>query len=335
MKKQVAVIGAGSWGTTMAICLADKGTPVHLWDRRPERARKMNEDRINAQYLPGAALPPSIEVTSDLEAAVSNNKVIVMAVPSHAMREVCQAISGWIRPDHYFITLSKGIENDTLKRMSEIISEILRVPAERIATLSGPSHAEELSRKIPTAVVVASVSLDTARRARELFRSDYLRVYSSNDITGVEVGGALKNVIAIAAGICDGAGFGDNTKAALLTRALAEITRCGLVLGARAETFAGLSGMGDLIVTCMSRHSRNRFVGEQIGRGLSLDEVLAKMTMVAEGIKTTRSVHQLAKKVQVEMPIAEEVYQVLFHNKKPQKGVYDLMTRDPKEEQFS
>ncbi|NOX36036.1 MAG: NAD(P)H-dependent glycerol-3-phosphate dehydrogenase [Calditrichaeota bacterium] len=331
--EQVSVIGAGSWGTTLAILLAEKGYSVQLWVRDARQYQRMCEERVNARYLPGVPFPEGLQLTDDLQQAIDFGQFVVLAVPTHAMRAVCGQFQ-LTEPHKIFISVSKGIENDTLMRMSEVIAETTGAPLSAIATLSGPSHAEEVSRKIATAVVSASSDLNTARRVRELFRTEYFRVYSSDDIVGVELGGALKNVIAIAAGIADGAGFGDNTKAALLTRGLVEMTRLGVMLGARRETFAGLSGMGDLIVTCMSQHSRNRFVGEQIGRGRHLDEVLQEMVMVAEGVKTTRSVHQLCEKTGVEMPISEQVFQVLFNKKSPLKAVHDLMTRDPKEERF-
>ena len=333
MKYTASIIGAGSWGTSLAIVLAEKGLSVGMWVRKPEYRVQMEEARENVRYLPGVRLPENIFLTSDLEEA-AQAETIVMAVPTHAMRTVAGQLQPYLKPDSLVVNVSKGIENDTLLRMSQVLEETLQISPNRISTLSGPSHAEEVSRKIATAVVAASAHLETARVVRDLFRTEFFRVYSSNDIVGVELGGSIKNVIAIAAGIADGAGFGDNTKAALITRALVEITRMGVRLGAQKETFAGLSGMGDLIVTCMSRHSRNRFVGEQIGKGSTLQEVLAEMTMVAEGVKTTRSVKQLMERYDVEMPISEQVYRVLFENKSPHQAVYDLMTRDPKEESF-
>lgn len=330
----VSVLGAGSWGTTLAVLLAKQNVPTLLWGRNASQIETIARERENKLYLPGVRVPDALSVTADLARAVRFGVFLVLAVPSHAMRGLCAEIRPLIHNEQIFINVAKGIENDTLRRMSEVIAEELRIENFRIATLSGPSHAEEVSREIPTAVVSASTELETARKVRDLFRCKYFRVYSNDDLVGVELGGSLKNIIAIAAGICDGVGFGDNTKAALLTRGSAEITRLGVHLGARAETFAGLSGIGDLIVTCMSRHSRNRYVGEQIGKGKTLQEVLDNMVMVAEGVKTTLSVHQLREKTGVEMPISEQVYQVLFHNKKPGQAVYDLMTRDPKEERI-
>jgi glycerol-3-phosphate dehydrogenase (NAD(P)+) len=303
-----------------------------MWVFEASDLETMRKEKVNTRYLPGVALPDNLKLTGDLKKALRSVDFLVLAVPTHVMREVCSKISGFVKAEQYIINVSKGIENDTLLRMSQVIREVLPISDNRITTLYGPSHAEEVSREIATAVVAASSDLKTARIVRDMFRTDYFRVYSSTDIIGVECGGSLKNVIAIAAGICDGAGFGDNTKAALLTRGLVEISRLGVVMGAQQETFAGLSGIGDLIVTCMSKHSRNRYVGEQIGRGKTLKEVLEGMVMVAEGVKTTRSVHQLSRKFNVEMPISEQVYQVLFHDKSPHDAVSELMTRDPKEE---
>lgn len=334
MNQKIAVIGAGSWGTTLAILLAEESHDVLLWIFEKDELPKLEKERVNAKYLPGAKFPDNLKLTGNLKKAVDFGDYIVISSPSHVVRAVCSQFAGHIKSSQLIINVAKGIENDTLKRMSEVIQETLSVGADRVATLYGPSHAEEVSQGIATAVVSASSSIKTARKIRELFRTPNFRVYSSNDIIGVELGGSLKNVIAIAAGICDGAGFGDNTKAALLTRGMVEMTRLGVTMGARQETFAGLSGIGDLIVTCMSRHSRNRYVGEQIGKGRKLEEVLSEMVMVAEGVKTTRSVHQLMKKFNVEMPISEQVYKVLFEGKPAIKAVRDLMSRDPKEEKL-
>jgi glycerol-3-phosphate dehydrogenase (NAD(P)+) len=332
MSQSISVIGAGSWGTTLAILLAQKAYDVTMWVFEASDLETMRREKINVRYLPNITLPDNLKLTADLKEAVVSAEFLILGIPSHVMREVCSKISGYISAGQYVVNVSKGIENDTLMRMSQIIGEVLPVSDNHIATLYGPSHAEEVSRGIATAVVAASSDLKTARLVRDLFRTDSFRVYSSADIVGVECGGSLKNVVAIAAGICDGAGFGDNTKAALLTRGLVEISRLGVVMGAQQETFAGLSGIGDLIVTCMSKHSRNRYVGEQIGQGKTLKKVLEGMVMVAEGVKTTRSVHQLSQKFAVEMPISEQVYQVLFHDKSPHDAVAELMGRDPKEE---
>lgn len=332
MKVKISVIGAGSWGTTLANLLAEKGHDTLLYVYEKDQYESMKKNYRNEKYLPGVKLDKRLQFTHDLSEGFHYSEYLVMAVPSHAMRGVLEQ---WRKADvsgKIFINVAKGIENDTLLRMSQVIRQVTGVGPDQVSTLSGPSHAEEVSRRIATAVVAASENLETARKVREIFRTPYFRVYSSADIIGVELGGSLKNIIAIAAGIADGAGFGDNTKAALMTRALVEMTRLGVAMGARMETFSGLSGMGDLIVTCMSRHSRNRFVGEQIGKGKSLQEVLDQMVMVAEGVKTTKSVHQLLEKFPVEMPISQQVYQVLFNNKNPHDAVRDLMMRDPKEE---
>ena len=332
MRQKISVIGAGSWGTTLAILLAEKGHEVLLWVFEEDELPKLKKERVNIKYLPGAKFPSNLKLTGSLTDAVDSMDFLVIATPSHVVRSVCRQFAKQIRDDQYIVNIAKGIENNTLKRMSEVLEETLNISPDRISTLYGPSHAEEVSQKIATAVVSASSDIKTARKIRELFRTQYFRVYSSNDIIGVELGGSLKNVIAIAAGICDGAGFGDNTKAALLTRGMVEMIRLGTTMGAQQETFAGLSGIGDLIVTCTSKHSRNRYVGEEIGKGRKLEDILDEMVMVAEGVKTTRSVYQLLKKYNVEMPISEQVYEVLFENKSPLEAVRDLMTRDPKEE---
>ena len=334
MKQKIAVIGAGSWGTTLAILLAENSHDVMLWVFEKDELSKLEKERINTKYLPEAKFPDNLKLTGNLQRAVNFGDYLVISSPSHVVRIVCNQFADQIRDTHYIVNVAKGIENETLKRMSEVIQETLSFSPDRIATLYGPSHAEEVSKKIATAVVAASSNLETARKVQDLFGNQYFRVYSSDDIIGVELGGSLKNVIAIAAGICDGAGFGDNTKAALLTRGMVEMTRLGITMGARMETFSGLSGIGDLIVTCMSKHSRNRHVGEQIGKGRKLDDVLKEMVMVAEGVKTTRSVYQLMKKHNVEMPISEQIYEVLFEYKSPTKAVRDLMSRDPKEEKI-
>ena len=330
---RISVIGAGSWGTTLANLLADKGHQTVLYVYESDQYQLMLKDRVNEKYLPGITLPESLELTDNLEGAFHFADSLLLVVPSHAVRGVLQQVVKNVdMRNKLLINASKGIENDSLLRMSEVMMQVAKVGASQVATLSGPSHAEEVSRGVATAVVSGAADLDTARQVREIFRTDTFRVYSSEDIIGVELGGSLKNVIAIAAGIADGAGFGDNTKAALMTRALVEMTRLGVSMGAQVETFSGLSGMGDLIVTCMSKHSRNRYVGEEIGKGRSLQQVLDEMVMVAEGVKTTRSVHQLKEKFPVDTPISREVYEVLFNNKNPHEAVRELMTRGPKEE---
>lgn len=329
----VGVIGGGSWGTTLANLLADKGHVVTLWVFEKSLAEDMKATRENKTYLPGVALNADLAVTYRLEEAAGNKEHLIMAAPSHVFRRVAEQIVPLLSPGTIVTTVSKGIENETLCTMTEILEELL--PAARhgeIAVLSGPSFAREVSQRIPTAVTCASKKESTAERVQYLFATSYFRVYRSADCIGAELGGALKNVIAIAAGIADGLGFGTNTRAALITRGLAEISRLGIKLGAKPLTFAGLAGMGDLVLTCTGDLSRNRTVGLKLGQGLKLAEILEGMKMVAEGVKTTRSAYFLARKAQVEMPIIEQVYEVLYENKEPIKAVSELMGRDLKEE---
>jgi glycerol-3-phosphate dehydrogenase (NAD(P)+) len=332
---KVTVLGAGSWGTTLALVLNENNHDVTCWSFDEQDIKQILNTRENKKFLPGIPIPESIQVTSDLMHSIQDTEAIVVVVPSHAVRSVISSIREAVADSTIWITAAKGIENKTYFRMSQLIAEISQSGSDRIAVLSGPSHAEEVSRKIPTAIVSASESGDTAQMVQDLFMRPYFRVYANTDVAGVELGGALKNIIAVAAGICDGAGFGDNTKAALMTRGLVEMNRLGLKLGANPDTFAGLSGMGDLVVTCMSQHSRNRFVGEQIGKGKTLKQVLDEMVMVAEGVKTTESVHGLTKSLKVEMPIADEVFKTLFQGKSAVQAMQDLMTRASKMEDWS
>ncbi|MFC1502263.1 NAD(P)H-dependent glycerol-3-phosphate dehydrogenase [bacterium] len=335
MKTQVGVLGAGSWGTALAVLLHSNGHAVSLWEFDQELAQILHKTRENKTFLPGVPVPPDIRVTSDLKEAAEKKEIVLIVVPSHVVREVCSEIAKLSLGNTILVSCSKGIENDSLLRMSEVILET--VPgssADRVVVFSGPSHAEEVGRGLPTVVTAASKGRNSCRRIQEIFMSPVFRVYSTDDVIGAELGAALKNVIAIAAGIIDGVGFGDNTKAALLTRGMVEITRLGIAMGANPLTFAGLSGMGDLIVTCTSRHSRNRHVGEAIGKGKTLKQVLEEMVMVAEGVRTTRSVYDLSQRLQVDMPISHEVYRVLFEDKDPKKAVHDLMTRNPKDEDW-
>ncbi|MFQ5605065.1 MAG: NAD(P)H-dependent glycerol-3-phosphate dehydrogenase [bacterium] len=331
MLAKVGIVGSGSWGTALALLLQKNGNEVTMWDRDPEVIRSIAVDRVNKKYLAGVLLSEEIKTSSDLPALVSQNEIIVISVPSHAVRSVMSEFSE-VNKETIIISVAKGIENDTLLRVSQILME--RFDENQIAVLAGPSHAEEVSRGVPTVVVCASSNIETAKMVHKTFMSSVFRVYLHKDVIGVEYGGALKNIIAVAAGIIDGVGAGDNTKAALITRALAEITRLGTKLGADSLTFAGLSGMGDLIVTCMSKYSRNRHLGEQIGKGKSLEQVLSEMVMVAEGVKTTKSAYELAAKNDVEVPIITEAYKVLFQNKDPQQAVFDLMTRAAKFEDW-
>jgi glycerol-3-phosphate dehydrogenase (NAD(P)+) len=330
---KIGVLGAGSWGTTLALHLHGLGHQITLWEFRPDAALRLYNDRENKEFLPGVRLPEALEITSDLEEACSHKDIWLVVVPSHVIRSVVEKMVDLPLDDAIIVSATKGIENHTLFRVSEIFRDVcLHWPMKRIAALSGPSLAREVCSQIPTSVVVASPYLHTAQRAQHAFFSPTLRVYSSQDLVGVELGGALKNVIALAAGICDGLGYGDNTKGALLTRGLAEITRLGTALGGKRATFAGLSGMGDLITTCNSPYSRNRSVGEQIGQGRKLREILSGMVMVAEGVLTSQSTYDLSRRHGIPMPITEETCNVLFHDKNPKIAVEDLMMRDLKVE---
>jgi glycerol-3-phosphate dehydrogenase (NAD(P)+) len=330
---KISVLGAGGWGTTLAILLHYNGHNVTLWEYTKSYARQLIRKRINADYLPGIKIPKEILITSDIEESSDDKNLIVMAVPSQFLRGVVKKINYHQIEDAILVSVSKGIEKNTLMTMSQMLKDVFpHINENQIGVISGPSHAEEVSQMVPTAVVAASVDIETSKAIQAAFMTSYFRVYASTDILGVELGGAFKNIIAIGAGIIDGAGFGDNTKAAIMTRGVAEISRLGLAMGARPETFAGLSGMGDLIVTCMSRHSRNRYVGEQIGKGKKLKQILKSMEQVAEGVETTRSAKQLASKIDIETPITNEVYKILFEDKDPVKATTDLMTRDMKTE---
>jgi glycerol-3-phosphate dehydrogenase (NAD(P)+) len=328
----VGVVGAGSWGTTLAVLLAGNGHEVRLWARRPEHADEMQRTRKNPRYVPGIAIPDGVNVTSSLPEAVSGAAMCVMAVPTHTMREVAGAARSAMERDVLVVNTSKGLEEGTLERMSEVLTEATGVAPARVLSLMGPSHAEEVCREIPTSVVVAGEDLELAEVVQTTFSRPYFRVYTNEDVVGVEIATALKNAIAIAAGIIDGLGYGDNTKAALVTRGLAEIGRLGSAMGAKPATFSGLAGVGDLVVTCLSRHSRNRHVGEAIGRGETLQEALASMAMVAEGVRTTRAAVELGRRHSVELPIIEMVHDVLFDGRNPREAVGQLMTRPLRQE---
>jgi len=330
---KIAVLGAGSWGIASSVLLSSNGHPMTLWEFDHQEMSKLCRKREHEQKLPGIIIPEEIEITDNLTSTILGAEMLVLALPSHTVREVAKKLAELNLADPIIVNLAKGIENDTLCRMSEILKEELPLKLnDKIATLSGPSHAEEVSKKIPTTVVVAGFHEEIAKKTQQTFMTSYFRVYTNSDIIGVELGGSLKNVIAIAAGICDGMGLGDNSSGALITRGLAEIVRLGEKLGAKRETFAGLSGLGDLVTTCISKYSRNRFVGEQIGKGKTLNQVLKEMTMVAEGVRTTKSAYQLSIRHKVEMPITEQVYKVLFEEKQPQRAIAELMARDPKSE---
>jgi len=329
---QISVLVGGSWGTTLAILLAENGHQVSLWQFDSHLAEIMTNTRENPGFLPGIRIPEDILISSSLKKILVKPEIIVFVVPSHFLRETARKVATIIPKPKLIVSGTKGIETGSFKRMSEVLKEELSLSYEQIVVLSGPSHAEEVSRKIPTTVVAASRNLAAAREVQQIFMSPTFRVYTNDDPIGVELGGALKNVIALAAGICDGLGLGDNTKGALMTRGLAEITRLGKAMGADPTTFAGLSGVGDLITTCISQHSRNRYVGEQLGKGRKLKEILKEMVQVAEGVNTTWSAFRLAQKFGVEMPITAQVYEILFKGKNPKEATFDLMMRKAKPE---
>lgn len=332
MSTKVGVLGAGGWGAALGMLLDENGHDVCIWEYNVDVASRLAESREN-MFLPDIRVPDSIFITADLKRAAGDADVILLTLPSHAVRSVAVEMAKIGVENKIFVSGSKGIENHSLCRISQIlIHSIPGLQENHIVCLSGPSHAEEVARKMPTVVTAASTNSEASKTVQQLFMNDHFRVYTSRDLVGVELGGSLKNVIAVAAGISDGAGFGDNTKAALITRGIVEITRLGTAMGAHPDTFAGLSGMGDLIVTCTSRHSRNRYVGEEVGKGRSLKEVLDGMNMVAEGVRTTQSVLDLSKHHKIEMPITEEVYKVLFEGKNAKQAVRDLMSRSQKTE---
>jgi glycerol-3-phosphate dehydrogenase (NAD(P)+) len=332
---RVAVVGAGSWGTALANLLARKGVPVTLWSHEADVAEGIEREHRNPRYLAEVALDPRLRATPEMAEAVDGAEVVVSVSPSHVVRPVMAQAARSMRADALVVSASKGIETDSLRTMDGVLEDVLPREAALGATyLSGPSFALEVGLGQPTAVTIASRSARAAERAQELFQTDYFRVYTSSDVAGVELGGSLKNVIAIAAGVVEGLGFGSNTRAALITRGLAEITRLGVDLGANPLTFAGLAGMGDLILTCTGALSRNRSVGLELGQGRSLEEILAGMTQVAEGVRTARSAHDLALRRGIEMPIVHAVHAVLFEGLDPRAGVERLMLREPKAEHW-
>ena len=327
---KIGVIGGGSWGTALAILLSNNNHEVDIWMRDKHQVEQIRELKENKKYLPGIIIPDRIMVTDDISRVIYNKDLLVLSVPSHAVRGTLNSFKNLIREDQVILNVAKGIENDTLLRISQIVKEIL--PNNKYAVLSGPSHAEEVARNMPTTVVSASTEKKTAKYIQDIFMSSYFRVYTSPDVIGVELGGSLKNVIALGAGISDGLKYGDNTKAALMTRGIIEIARLGEKMGANIATFSGLAGIGDLIVTCTSMHSRNRRAGILIGQGQSLEEAVKSIGMVVEGIKTTKSTYELAKKNNIIMPITEEIYEVLYRGKDVKNSVVNLMLRDKKHE---
>lgn len=335
MQSNIAVIGAGSWGTTLANLLAKKGLSVTLWCFEADLAERMQKTAINDLYLPETILSENLKIENDLPASISGKDVLLFVTPSQVTRMVLLQALPHIAPQALVLSASKGIENDSLMLLSEVFEEVLPQQMHaQIGFVSGPSFAKEVSNEMPSAVVAAAKDHVVAEQIQQLFSTERFRVYTSNDIVGVELGGAMKNVIALAAGVSDGLGFGHNTRAALITRGLAEMTRLGLKLGGQIETFAGLAGMGDLVLTCTGDLSRNRSVGIELGRGRKLDEILSGMQMIAEGVKTTLSAYQLAQKLEVEVPIIEQMYQILYQDKEPQQAVDDLMLRDLKAEKI-
>lgn len=325
---KTGVIGAGSWGTALALVLHNNGHEVTLWSHSRASVESLLKNRELVGKLPGVKIPETIRITNDLEEAITGMDMLVLAVPSACIRATAGEMAPYVAKGQLIVCVSKGIEESTLKIMTEVIED--EIPNCRAAVLSGPSHAEEVSRGLPTTVVAGAHDRETAEYIQNLFMNQVFRVYTSPDMLGIELGGALKNVIALAAGIADGLGYGDNTKAALITRGIAEMSRIGTAMGGRQETFNGLSGIGDLIVTCASVHSRNRKAGYLMGRGRTMQEAMDEVKMVVEGVYSAKAAVALARKYQVELPIIEQVNEVLFAGKSPKEAVIDLMLRDKK-----
>lgn len=326
----LGVVGAGSWGTALALVLEKNGHQVTLWSSREEKAAELRRLRENVDKLPGVKLPETLEITSDLETAVRDKELVVLGVPSLYIRSTAAKMAPYVSEGQIIVNVSKGIEESTLSTMTDAIWE--EIPQADVAVLSGPSHAEEVSRGIPTTVVAGAKTRKTAEKIQSIFMNETFRVYTSPDMLGIEIGGALKNVIALAAGIADGLGFGDNTKAALITRGIAEMSRLGVAMGGYPETFSGLTGMGDLIVTCASRHSRNRKAGYLIGQGYPMQKAMDEVKMVVEGVYSAKAALKLAEKYYVRLPIIEQVNAVLFDGKEATEAVRELMVRDGKTE---
>lgn len=327
---KIAVLGDGGWGATLSILLCKKKYDVTLWGVFPAYISYLRDRRENTKFLPGIKIPQGLKISDSLKEATAGAEIIVLAVPSQFIRSVLKKLRSLNLTKAIFVNVAKGIENSTLMRMSEVIKDVLGNV--KVVTLSGPSIAREVAMGVPTTAVASSDDRKLAEKAQDIFGTETFRVYTSDDLTGVELGGSLKNIIAIAAGMNDGLGFGANSKAALLTRGLVEMARLGAAMGASKDTFSGLSGMGDLITTCISKHGRNRWLGEEIGKGRSLSEIQKETEMVVEGVATTESAYELAKKYKVEMPITEQIYEVLYDDKDPKKAVVELMTREPKSE---
>ncbi|MCI8979246.1 MAG: NAD(P)H-dependent glycerol-3-phosphate dehydrogenase [Clostridia bacterium] len=327
---KIAVIGSGGWGTAIAILLSSRGHDVYLWSWIQEETDRLSRDRENKEFLPNVKFPDTIYCTHDMQKCTENAELIITAAPSPATRTTAKQLAPYVSNGQKIVNISKGLEEGTLLRLSEVYKQ--EIPQSDVSVMSGPSHAEEVSRGLPTTNVVASDSIETAKQIQDIFMGEMFRVYTSTDVTGVELGGALKNVIALCAGISDGLGYGDNTKAALMTRGLAEIARLGKAMGADERTFMGLSGVGDLIVTCTSMHSRNRRAGILIGQGKTLQETLDEVHMVVEGVNTATAAYEMAKKYNVTMPIVTEAYNILFNGTDARSAVLNLMTREKRQE---
>ncbi|WP_136796103.1 NAD(P)H-dependent glycerol-3-phosphate dehydrogenase [Desulfosediminicola ganghwensis] len=333
--KPVAVIGAGSWGTALAMVLSSKGHTVRLWGHNPEHILDIQKERENKKYLPGFPLPETLQAVDDLESCLEDCKVVVMVVPSHGFRAVYEHVVPLLQQGTCVVSAVKGIENSTLMTMTQVMDDVHKSFADKnieTAVLSGPSFAKEVAANMPTAITIGCKSIGTAKMLQQLFVTESFRVYASTDVIGLEISAALKNIVAVAAGICDGLGYGLNTRAALITRGLAEITRLGVAMKAEAATFSGLSGLGDLVLTCTGDLSRNRSVGLKLGQGRKLDDIVNEMNMVAEGVKTTKSCYHLARRLGIEMPILEQVYAILYEQKNCSDAVRDLLSRELKVE---
>lgn len=328
--KKVTVVGSGSWGTALAVMLAENGHQVKIWSRREDAVEELLQKRTNEKYLPGVKIPAEIQATTDHKEAVNGADIVILAVPSRAVAATVRDFAPFLKTWQILVNVAKGLEPETLLRLSEVIQR--EAPQCEVCVLSGPSHAEEVARRVPTACLITCENEAAAKLVQQEFANPRFRLYTNTDMIGVEIGAALKNIMALAAGMSDGLGFGDNTKAALMTRGMAEMKRLGMAMGGKAETFAGLSGIGDLIVTCTSMHSRNRRAGILLGQGKSLQETLDEVKMVVEGVNTVQAACQLAKKYDVSMPITEIMGEVLFGGKNVEDAVLELMTRDYKAE---
>jgi glycerol-3-phosphate dehydrogenase (NAD(P)+) len=326
---KITVLGDGGWGTALAVVLSEKGNEVILWSNFPDYADTLNKTRENKKFLPGINIPDNIRISSNINESVEFAELVILAIPSKYMRDICKKVR-ISRNTKSILSVAKGLELGSLKRMSEVISE--EIPDIPVAVLSGPSHAEEVGKRLPTAVVVAAKDIKCAENIQNVFMGDRFRVYTSSDIIGVEIGGSLKNVIAIAVGVCEGLGLGDNSKTALMTRGLAEIARLGVSQGARRETFTGLSGMGDVIVTCISKYGRNLRFGHMLAEGKSVQQALSSTEMVFEGVTTANAAYELGRECNIEMPITNEVYNVIYKEKPYKQAIQDLMKRAPKQE---